>query len=88
MTEKSIPPLALAVDLLGGQTAVARAAGGKVRQQHVWNWLRVRGGTVPPAAAAAAAAIAAACRAKDPGTAVTEASLCPGFPWDSLKSVA
>ena len=28
-----------AVDVLGGQTAVAKVCGGRVRQQHVYNWL-------------------------------------------------
>lgn len=35
-----------AVDVLGGQTALAEACGGKVRQQHVWNWLN-RDGRLP-----------------------------------------
>ena len=28
-----------AFSVLGGQTAVAAVCGGKVQQQHVWNWL-------------------------------------------------
>lgn len=36
-----------AVDLAGGQTALASAVGGKVRQGHVWNWLQ--SGRVPEA---------------------------------------
>ena len=28
-----------AVSVLGGQTALAEVCGGKVRQQHVYNWL-------------------------------------------------
>ncbi len=28
-----------AISILGGQSALARACGGRVRQQHVWNWL-------------------------------------------------
>lgn len=35
--------LATAVRLTGGQTALAKAIGGKVRQAHVWNWLNVSG---------------------------------------------
>ena len=37
--------LRIAVDLLGGQAALASAIG--VKQQNVWNWLN-RGGNVPP----------------------------------------
>jgi DNA-binding transcriptional regulator YdaS (Cro superfamily) len=35
-----------AIQLLGGQSALARACGGKIRQQHIWNWLH-RDGKVP-----------------------------------------
>ena len=35
-----------AVDLMGGQTALARAIGGRCRQGHVWKWLN-RGKTLP-----------------------------------------
>jgi DNA-binding transcriptional regulator YdaS (Cro superfamily) len=31
--------LTKAVDVLGGQTALARVCGGRVKQQHVYNWL-------------------------------------------------
>lgn len=34
-----------AVDIAGSQSALARAIGGKVKQAHVWNWLKA--GTVP-----------------------------------------
>ena len=39
-------PIELAVEIVGGQSALARAIGGEVKQAHVWYWLR-RGGSVP-----------------------------------------
>jgi len=36
-----------AVELAGGQTALARQLGGPVKQGHVWNWLN-RDGKAPP----------------------------------------
>ena len=35
-----------AIEIVGGQSALARACGGRVKQQHVWNWLH-RDGRVP-----------------------------------------
>lgn len=35
-----------AIRIAGGQSALARACGGSVRQQHIWNWLN-RDGKVP-----------------------------------------
>lgn len=35
-----------AVRIAGGQSALARACGGRLRQQHIWNWLN-RDGKVP-----------------------------------------
>jgi len=34
-----IEALEKAVDVLGGQSALARVCGGTVKQQHVYNWL-------------------------------------------------
>ena len=31
--------LQLAIELAGGQSALARLCGGRVKQAHVWNWL-------------------------------------------------
>lgn len=36
-----------AIDILGGQSALARAIGGPVKQGHVWYWLNERDGQVP-----------------------------------------
>lgn len=41
--------LQIAVDLAGGQTNLAKACGGKVRQGHVWKWLNKSKTPVPPA---------------------------------------
>ena len=38
-------PIELAVELAGGQSALARAIGGDVKQAHVWYWLQK--GVVP-----------------------------------------
>ncbi len=35
----NLDALRKAVDVLGGQTAMADLLGPKVKQQHVWNWL-------------------------------------------------
>lgn len=40
-------PLQTAVDLVGGQAALARAIGGTVKQAHVWHWLNRGGARVP-----------------------------------------
>jgi DNA-binding transcriptional regulator YdaS (Cro superfamily) len=39
-------PIELAVEIAGGQAALARAIGGEVKQQHVWYWLN-KGAAVP-----------------------------------------
>jgi DNA-binding transcriptional regulator YdaS (Cro superfamily) len=39
--------LARAVEEVGGQTALARAIGGPVKQGHVWYWLNAKDGLVP-----------------------------------------
>lgn len=39
-------PIARAVEIVGGQTKLARKIGGPVRQAHVWNWLN-KGTRVP-----------------------------------------
>jgi DNA-binding transcriptional regulator YdaS (Cro superfamily) len=36
-----------AVEAAGGQSALARGIGGKIKQAHVWNWLNLAGGKVP-----------------------------------------
>lgn len=36
-----------AIEITGGQSALARAIGGNVKQAHVWHWLRVSKGRVP-----------------------------------------
>ena len=36
-----------AVNAAGGQSALARVVGGKVKQAHVWNWLNAPGAKVP-----------------------------------------
>lgn len=38
--------LRVAIDLAGGQTALATKIGGKVKQSHIWNWLN-RGDPIP-----------------------------------------
>jgi len=42
-------PLQAAIDILGegGQTKLANAIGGKVKQAHVWYWLNTPGAKVP-----------------------------------------
>lgn len=40
-------PIQKAVDLVGGQSALARAIGGTVKQAHVWYWLNTDGCKVP-----------------------------------------
>ena len=42
-----LTPLERAVDIAGGQTALAKAIGGSVKQAHVWNWLNISKGRVP-----------------------------------------
>ena len=37
--ENPFDALKKAVEVLGGQTALAKACGGTVKQQHVYNWL-------------------------------------------------
>lgn len=39
-------PIERAVQIVGGQSALARAIGGSVKQAHVWHWLN-KGGAVP-----------------------------------------
>lgn len=34
--------------MVGGQSALARAIGGTVKQAHVWYWLNTEGAKVPP----------------------------------------
>lgn len=36
-----------AIECVGGQSALARAIGGKVKQAHVWYWLNEGGAQVP-----------------------------------------
>jgi DNA-binding transcriptional regulator YdaS (Cro superfamily) len=36
-----------AVDIVGGQTALAAALGEPIKQGHVWYWLEKKGGEVP-----------------------------------------
>ena len=36
-----------AIDIVGGQTALAKAIGGDIQQPHVWNWLN-RSNGIPP----------------------------------------
>ena len=43
----TLTPLERAVDIMGGQTALAKAIGGTVKQAHVWNWLNGSRGRVP-----------------------------------------
>lgn len=38
--------IAKAVEIVGGQTQLARQIGGPVKQAHVWNWLK-KGTRVP-----------------------------------------
>lgn len=40
-------PLERAVAVLGSQAKLAAAIGGKVKQAHVWLWLRKMGGRLP-----------------------------------------
>ncbi|MDR0251112.1 MAG: helix-turn-helix domain-containing protein [Burkholderiales bacterium] len=40
-------PLEKAISIAGGQSALARKIGGKVRQGHIWYWLNEAGGRVP-----------------------------------------
>lgn len=40
-------PIERAVEVAGGQTALARAIGGAVKQAHVWYWLNSENGVVP-----------------------------------------
>ena len=39
-------PIAKAIEIVGGQSALARAIGGSVKQAHVWYWLNAD--RVPP----------------------------------------
>lgn len=36
-----------ACEIAGGQTALARVIGGKVRQGHIWYWLNTDGAALP-----------------------------------------
>lgn len=49
-----IEALRKAVELAGGQSAFARALGGRVRQGHVWYWLNAEGAQLPAEYCAAA----------------------------------
>lgn len=60
-----------AVDVLGGQTALANICGGNVKQQHVWNWLN-RDKRLPDRYAIR---VSRACQAA--GTDVPAERLCP-----------
>lgn len=41
-------PIEKAVDICGGQTALANAIGGSVTQSHVWGWINRSGSIAPP----------------------------------------
>lgn len=66
-----------AVEVMGGQTAMARAlsvkTGRSIRQQHIWNWLN-RDGGLP---AAYAPLVQTLCR--ELGEELSCSYLCPGF---------
>jgi len=66
-----------AVEVVGGQTAMARAlsvkTGRSIRQQHIWNWLN-RDGGLP---AAYAPLVQSLCR--ELGEELSCGYLCPGF---------
>jgi DNA-binding transcriptional regulator YdaS (Cro superfamily) len=36
-----------AIEIIGGQTALASALGDPIKQGHVWYWLKQKGGEVP-----------------------------------------
>ena len=69
--------LCRAVEVIGGQTAMARAlsvkTGRSIRQQHIWNWLN-RDGGLP---AAYAPLVQTLCR--ELGEELSCYSLCPDF---------
>lgn len=69
--------LCKAVEVIGGQTAMARAlsvkTGRSIRQQHIWNWLN-RDGGLP---AAYAPLVQTLCR--ELGEELPCCSLCPDF---------
>lgn len=54
-TTPQLLALRRAVEKLGGQSATARALGGKVKQGHIWSWLN-KTGVVPPEQARALSA--------------------------------
>lgn len=69
--------LARAVDLLGGQAALARAIG--KRQQHVYNWLR-RPSSLPTAVAITIEQLT--------DRQVTVEQLLPDVPWHVIRGTA
>ncbi|MBK6585409.1 MAG: helix-turn-helix domain-containing protein [Gammaproteobacteria bacterium] len=75
-----------AVQLLGGQTAVAalcaEATGQPVKQAHVWNWLN-RDNKAPPEHA-----VIIEREVKKLGGTITREVLCPGFPWALVTEAA
>lgn len=60
-----------AVEILGGQTALAKVCGGKVRQQHVYNWIN-RDKKLP-----AQYAIKVQSATNEKGAVITASQLCP-----------
>ena len=62
-------PLVKAIQIAGGQTALAKKIGGGIKQGHVWWWLNRSKSGVPPEYAAAIE--------KATGGAVTRQDLCP-----------
>lgn len=40
-------PIERAVQIVGGQSELARRIGGEVKQAHVWHWINKSGGSVP-----------------------------------------
>lgn len=64
---------------------MAKACGGKVKQQHVWWWLNKSGGRVP---SRYAPVIVAACRELEPDSDISCEALCPDFPWGAASATA
>lgn len=62
-----------AVEVLKGQTNLAKACGNDVKQQHVYNWLN-RSGGLPPAYG-----MLVEIATTQAGDAVKASDLCPGF---------